>query len=89
MFRKEKISEQGRQQVEKKYPTEVKKLMDSDDDWQDGFNSGLLAVLNLVFNIIYGEEIVKDENANEESENKLTMKRWVEQTIDEFPMLST
>lgn len=36
------------QKVKEKYPEEVKKIKECPDNWQHGFNSGMLACLRLV-----------------------------------------
>lgn len=84
--------EDGKLKVEQKYPKEVKKLIDDDTNWQHGFNSGLLAVSNLVKEIIHADETVKDANAcieDDEDHQPLSLEDYIDQIVDEFPMLDT
>ena len=71
----------GQMRVEENYPDEVSALRDSNSNWQHGFNSGMLAALNLIATAQCSYEVTEDGETF-----------WFggpEEALEEFPMLDT
>ena len=71
----------GQMRVEEDYPDEVTALREDDTNWQHGFNSGMLAAINLIGTAERSYEVTEDGETF-----------WMggpEQALEEFPMLDT
>lgn len=79
-------SEKPRTDVETRYPEEVAEYLDCEDNWQHGFNSGMMAAVSLIWD--YLEE--PDPEAFEEG---LSPQEQYDEQIrraeEAFPMLDT
>jgi hypothetical protein len=83
-------------EIEALYKDDVSDLLNDEENWQHGFNSGMLAGVRLVLGMMNKELIEIDENELDEVDSVIEIDgiKYVEydayeDSIDEFPFLDT
>lgn len=78
--------------VENKYKEDIKKLRECDDNWQHGFNSGMLAATRLFDGYVDKTCSYEDSDPDFIERGNIirqTRHETIQQAEDEFPMLDT